>query len=113
MHSYQVNFVCGSISPSPAERVHDVIVAEIRTAGTLVDQQNVDGDTLLHVASRMGHATTVRALLTAGASAGVKNRAGLTPLDEATNHAHADVVRLLRGANAGNAADMIAACQLA
>ena len=95
MSDRNVNFVCWPALPYPADPVHDLIVEELRAAGVPVDTPNPEGDTLLHVASRNGASTTVRALLTVGASVNTRNHAGQTPFDSACGSAHDDVTRLL------------------
>jgi len=105
-----VNFICWPATPAPADVVHDLIVEELSHTRIPVDAQNLDGDTLLHVASRNGAATTVRALLTLGTAVNVRNYAGQTPLDVAVVRNHDSVVRQLRAAGGRHASELTSAC---
>ena len=54
-----------------------------------------EGDTALHIASRLGHEKIVRFLAQQGANMEVVNKAGFTPLMEAVCAGHLDVVSAL------------------
>ncbi|KAI6658975.1 hypothetical protein LOD99_14651 [Oopsacas minuta] len=45
-----------------------------------LDQQNVDGNTMLHFAARKGRSVTVRYLIARGANTNAENNSGFTPL---------------------------------
>ncbi|XP_059173025.1 putative ankyrin repeat protein RF_0381 [Physella acuta] len=49
--------------------------------GVPVNKQNLDGDTALHIAARVGNYNTAQALLQCSADLNIRNKIGQTPLD--------------------------------
>lgn len=95
-------FVSWPSQPAAAEVVQARIVRTLHAWGTPLDLQNDDGDTLLHVASREGAVSTVRALVVAGAKLDVRNGQGRTALDEADACRHEVIAQCLRSAAMAN-----------
>ena len=69
-----------------------------------LNNQDKDGLTPLHYASRKGFAEVVQALLEAGADPSVPENYGFTPLHEAAENGRREVAQLLLGAGADRGA---------
>lgn len=60
-----------------------------------VDKRDIDGDTLLHVATRIGSLGGVEVLMDFGADVNFKNKVGDTPLHLAARNNHREIFQLL------------------
>ena len=65
-------------------------------AGGDVNEQNGNGWTPLHEASRNGHVEVITALLAAGADKTIKDEDGKTPHDVARGNGHQDCMDALK-----------------
>lgn len=59
------------------------------------EKRNKKGETMLHVACRLGHVDKVTELLNQGANTNTKDNAGWTPLHEVVQNGRLDLVKLL------------------
>jgi ankyrin repeat protein len=97
--------VCGGVGLTAlgraAEGGHALAVAQLLTAGAVVDAKGGCGETPLWWAARSGQAEVVRRLLGAGAAVNaVGGGGGSTPLYMAAEQGHADVAEVLLGSGA-------------
>lgn len=60
---------------------NEVIISTLLAKGVPIDQQDVDGNTALHLCSLYGNTEMISLLITKGASLTVKNNNNETPLD--------------------------------
>ncbi|ESO01238.1 hypothetical protein HELRODRAFT_133683, partial [Helobdella robusta] len=56
------------------------LATQLISLGANINQQNISGDTPLHVAIRKKHTRLVNLLLECGADVNIRDRSGLTPL---------------------------------
>ena len=93
----------------------DTVYAYLQQGGDVDSNRSSDGDTMLILASKMGHYEVVKLLLNHGANTNLVNKLGMSALAVASSNGHGDVVNLLiesganvnqrsakRGANKGN-----------
>ena len=73
----------------------DVVRVLVETGKVDVNDQDKQGDSVLHKACSVGNDAIVRCLLEKGAKIDVKNVAGKTPLDIASMKSHAACIRVL------------------
>jgi len=64
--------------------------------GANINNQNNNGLTPLHQASKNGLKEIVELLISKGADVNIKNNAGITPLDVAQQRGQTEIVELLR-----------------
>ena len=78
----------------------------IQAGGEVNEQDEKDGSTPLHAASREGHVEVVNILIQAGGDVNCKEKWGWTPLHEASYNGHVEVVkRLIRAGGDVNEQD--------
>lgn len=99
-----VLLLAAAAAAGDAQRVRDALQAGAPANVVTGDSER----TVLHVAARYGHETTVAALLAHGADVQARDRRGMRPLHEASFHGHAGVVHQLQEAGA----DVLAADDL-
>jgi RNA polymerase sigma-70 factor (ECF subfamily) len=81
---------------SAAEEGQYVLLETLLMEGMDVDEQDANGQTLLHWAAAQGHVEAVELLLRYGADATRGDHTGRTPLQLAVEGRHAEVAKLLR-----------------
>ena len=73
----------------------EVIERLIQAGGEVNEQDEKDGSTPLHAASREGHVEVVNILIQAGGEVNYKTEQGNTPLHQASWKGHVEVVNTL------------------
>lgn len=79
----------------PIEADNEILVAALINRGVDLTAKNVNGDTALHVAAKMGNRKIVTMLLSAGSKTNATSNGGATPLDYATEMKDKQIMQLL------------------
>ena len=72
----------------------------------LPNNQDIDGEILLHSASKRGNSDLVKILLSNGAKPNIKDNDGKTPLDIAIKEGHSEIVIILKEHGAKTGAEL-------
>jgi ankyrin repeat protein len=90
------NHLCGGLCSATIYGHHDCLTTLLSISDSMmINHKNHDGDTPLHLASRKGYYTCVRALLDYDADVNAKGSGGWTPLHYAVSYRNKDSLLIL------------------
>jgi len=84
------------------EEKNNILSFLLTKATSLLDTQNEDGETPLHLAAVFGAEQTVETLLKNGATPDIKDANGLTPAEHALENSHYKIAHMLSKGRKGN-----------
>lgn len=84
------------------EEKSDILSFLLAKAPTLLDTQNEDGETPLHLAAALGEEATVETLLRSGANPAIKDVTGLTAAEHALDNSHFKIAHILSKGRKGS-----------